>query len=806
MRSKIFLLCFVFLIGGLTLLAQEQLTYQLPPKEIVELVDNRGNPYVRVSPDGKTLLIIEPAALASIKEVSQPELKLAGLRINPRTNGPSRGRYYKRITFKNLKKLKEIPITGLPENPQISNTSWSTDGRRLAFTLTRDQGVELWVAHVKDGKAEKLTGAIVNTSMLVYRAFDWLPDSKRLIFASVPKDRGGPPVKDPVPKGPVVQSNTGKKAPVRTYQDLLKNKHAEELFSYYATSQLAVVDLEKKLTPLGKPGIINDFSFSPDGNYIKVEVIQKPFSYSVPFYKFPFNVEIWDSSGNLIKTMAKIPLADDVPKGFDAVRKGPRYFTWRGDAAAVLYWAEAQDGGDPAQKAEIRDKVFFQKAPFTGSVREGPALKYRYGGIRWGSGKLAILYEIWWKTRRERRVLLQPDFPGKVPRLLVDRSWEDLYNDPGSFVMIPGKSGQRLLLTADNGRSLYLVGRGASPQGDRPFLDKFNLETKKTTRLWRSKAPYYENIPSVFDIKKHKILTRRESTKIQPNYFIRNLKTGKLKQVTHFPHPYPKLKDVEKQLIKYKREDGVDLSGKLYLPPGYKKGDGPLPVLMWAYPQEFKSKAAAGQVTDSPYRFLSLWWGAVEMWVTQGYAVFDDPGMPIVGEDEKEPNDTFVKQLVSSAGAAIDKLVEMGIADRKRVAIGGHSYGAFMTGNLLSHSRLFAAGIARSGAYNRTLTPFGFQREERTLWEAIDIYIAMSPFMHAHKVKDPILLIHGEMDNNSGTFPIQSKRYYHALKGHGATVRLVMLPFESHGYRARESVLHMLWETYNWLEKYVKNK
>ena len=504
MRSKIFLLCFVFLIGGLTLLAQEQLTYQLPPKEIVELVDNRGNPYVRVSPDGKTLLIIEPAALASIKEVSQPELKLAGLRINPRTNGPSRGRYYKRITFKNLKKLKEIPITGLPENPQISNTSWSTDGRRLAFTLTRDQGVELWVAHVKDGKAEKLTGAIVNTSMLVYRAFDWLPDSKRLIFASVPKDRGGPPVKDPVPKGPVVQSNTGKKAPVRTYQDLLKNKHAEELFSYYATSQLAVVDLEKKLTPLGKPGIINDFSFSPDGNYIKVEVIQKPFSYSVPFYKFPFNVEIWDSSGNLIKTMAKIPLADDVPKGFDAVRKGPRYFTWRGDAAAVLYWAEAQDGGDPAQKAEIRDKVFFQKAPFTGSVREGPALKYRYGGIRWGSGKLAILYEIWWKTRRERRVLLQPDFPGKVPRLLVDRSWEDLYNDPGSFVMIPGKSGQRLLLTADNGRSLYLVGRGASPQGDRPFLDKLNLETKKTTRLWRSRAPYYENIPSVFDIKKHK--------------------------------------------------------------------------------------------------------------------------------------------------------------------------------------------------------------------------------------------------------------------------------------------------------------
>lgn len=400
----------------------------------------------------------------------------------------------------------------------------------------------------------------------------------------------------------------------------------------------------------------------------------------------------------------------------------------------------------------------------------------------------------------------QPASPDKSPETIFDRSFEDRYNDPGSFVSKPNKWGKNVLLTGNNGKTLYLTGAGASPEGDRPFIDSFDLNTKKNKRLWRSQAPYYETVVSVIDIEKNTVLTRREGKKVQPDYFIRDLKKGKLKQISHFPHPYPTLKDVEKQMIKYKRDDGLELTGDLYLPPGYKKSDGPLPVFMWAYPQEFKSRSAAGQVTDSPYRFIRLYSSSPLLWLTRGYAVLDDPKIPIVGEGEEEPNDTYVKQLVAGAKAAIDKLVEMGIADRNRVAIGGHSYGAFMTANLLSHSRLFAAGIARSGAYNRTLTPFGFQSEERTFWEAPEVYFKMSPFMHVQNVKDPLLLIHGEADNNSGTFPIQSKRYYHALKGHGATVRLVMLPFESHGYRARESVMHVAWETYEWLEKYVKNR
>lgn len=804
---KTLLVCFTFLVFALLGTAQEELTYQLPPKEIVQLVDTPGNPWVGVSPDIKTLMIIERPGLQSIKEVSQPELKLAGVRLNPRTNGPSRTYHFNKIKFKDLKKMKEVPITGLPEDPLISNMNWSPDGQKMAFTLTRSGGIELWLAYVKDGRAVKLTEPVLN-GIMYGRPYMWLSDSNHILFKSVMKDRGNPPTKDPVPKGPIVQGNEGKvkKAPVRTYQDLLKDKHDEALFTFYATAQLMVTDLEGKAKPIGKPGIIQSFSPSPNGSYILVQMIKPPFSYLVPYYRFPLGVEIWDNEGNLVKKIADIPLSENIPKGFDAARKGPRYFTWRGDTPAVLYWAEAQDEGDPAKKAETRDKLYFLEAPFTGKPKEGPSLKYRFGGIRWGTGNTAMIRQYWWKIRKERTVLFQPDFPDRPGTVIFDRSFEDRYTDPGSFVLTPNRFGNYVLLTDKKKRYLYLRGSGASPEGNRPFIDRFDLRTKKSFRLWRSQAPYYESVISVIDIDKHKVLTSREGKKIQPNYYIRDLKSGKLKQVTQFPHPYPQLKDVEKQFIKYKRADGIELTGDLYLPPGYKKADGKLPVLMWAYPQEYKSKYAAGQVTDSPYRFIRLYYGSPILWITQGYAVFDDISMPVVGEGDVEPNDTYVEQLVANAKAAIDKLEEMGVGDRKRVAIGGHSYGAFMTANLLAHSRLFAAGIARSGAYNRTLTPFGFQAEERTLWEAIDTYIKMSPFMHAHKVKDPILLIHGEMDSNSGTFPIQSKRFYHALKGHGATARLVMLPFESHGYRARESIMHMLWETYNWLEKYVKNR
>ena len=800
-------ICLLLLSTANILLGQDNLPYQTPPKAIADLIDAEPTPGASLSPSGEWMLLLSRPSLPSIEEVAQEEMRLAGIRINPRTNSSSRSSYYNGMKIKSLKSDEVLEIKGLPQDPKIENVSWSPDGSKIAFTLTQSSGLELWVVDVNKTKASRVTSPFINDAMsgLPYR---WFSDNKHILYKSVILPRGATPEASAKPFGPIIQQNKGKSAPVRTYQDLLKNAHDEALFEHYTAAQLKIITLgQGEPRDFGKKGIIKGFSISPDGNYVMIMTIQKPFSYIVPFSRFPYTVEIYDKDGIKVREVAKLPLAENIPKGFGAVAEGPRSFTWRADAPATLYWVEAQDGGDPKKESTIRDKMFYLEAPFAGTPKPGISFQLRYGGIDWGTGDLAIAYEWWWKNRQVITSKWQPDRVKKGKEVLFDRSWEDSYNDPGDFESKINKYGRRVLITADNGKTLYLTGQGASPEGNRPFVDQFNLITKSSNRLWRSQAPYYEYPIAIIDEEKGSVLTRREAKEEVPNYFLRDLKSGQLTQVTHFENPYQSLMGVKKELIKYKREDGIELTGALYLPTGYdKEKDGPLPVLMWAYPREFKSADAAGQVKDSPYEFIRIGWWSPLFWVTQGYAVFDDFGMPIIGEGEEEPNETFVHQLVSGAEAAVNKLVDMGVADRDRLAVGGHSYGAFMTANLLAHSDLFATGIARSGAYNRTLTPFGFQSEERTFWEAPETYFKMSPFMHADKITEPILLIHGEADNNSGTFPMQSERFYAALKGHGANVRLVMLPHESHGYRARESVRHMLWEMTTWLDEHVKNK
>ncbi|MCG8605941.1 prolyl oligopeptidase family serine peptidase, partial [bacterium] len=636
-------------------------------------------------------------------------------------------------------------------------------------------------------------------------AFYWLSDNKTLICKLVPVGRGEPPIAPSVPEGPVIQETTGRKAPARTYQDLLTNAHDEALFEYYLDAEIYRVSLDGQKTKIGSRGLIKRAEPSPNGQYLLVETLHRPFSYIVPARRFPNRVEIWDLEGKVVKQLADLPLAEEVPIGRGAVPTGRRSFDWRSDAPATVYWAEAQDGGNPRKKAEVRDKVFTLQAPFTSEPMPLIELALRYRGIGWGDKNLALVQSWWGQSRRIQTWMIQPDDPDSRPDLLFDYSAQDRYSDPGSPILQRNKYGHMVLLTDSKGKKLYLKGAGASPEGDRPFLDELTLSDKTTKRLWRSQAPYYETAVELLDPRRLKVLTRRESKEEPPNYFVRELKKDKITQVTDFPHPTPQLAKVQKELIRYDREDGVKLTATLYLPPGYKPEDGPLPMVMWAYPREYKSARAASQVRGSPYRFTTISPTSSRVWLAMGYALLDGPTMPIIGEGDTEPNDKYVEQLVASAKAAVDEVVRRGVAERGRIAIGGHSYGAFMTANLLSHSDLFSAGIARSGAYNRTLTPFGFQAEERTFWQAPEIYFKMSPFMHAQKVNEPILLIHGEADNNSGTFPVQSKRYYHALKGNGAKARLVMLPHESHGYRTRESILHMLWETNNWLERYVKN-
>jgi dipeptidyl aminopeptidase/acylaminoacyl peptidase len=785
--------------------------YKMPPKVVADMVDAPPTPGASLSPDRKHLLLVHTPAFPSIAEVAAPELRLAGLRIDPRTTGPSRR------TFANALSLVDPaakqadaprPVSGLPAGARIADVRWAPDGSAFAFTVSEDDGVALWVASPAAPKARKLTDKTL--AGVLGAPCVWAPDARSLWCRFVPDGRGAAPAPPAVPAGPIVQEAAGRKAPARTYQDLLASPHDEALFEHYARSQIARVGLDGARTPLGAPDLFDRVAAAPDGKHLLVSVVHRPFSYRVPLERFPRRTEIWDpATGKKTEVLADVPLQEEVPVDFAAVPTGPRAFEWRADADATVCWVEARDGGDPKRTADVRDELLCLAAPFTAKKPTTIArLALRYGGTSWGTGTLALVHEWWWTDRKTRTWIVQPDRPKTAPQVLWDRSSEDRYGDPGRPLLTATGRGTWVLARAGGADALWLFGDGASPEGDRPFVDKLDLATRKSERLWRSEAPYFEQPYDLLDEAGGRLLTSRESVAEPPQYGWRALPGAGAKgftALTRFPHPSPQLAKVQKQLIRYKRADGVELTGMLYLPPGFRPGkDKPLPMLMWAYPAEFKSKDAAGQVTDSPHRFARVWWGGPLWAVALGYAVLDDPTMPIVGEGDVEPNDTFVTQLVAGARAAVDEVVRLGAADRERIAIGGHSYGAFMTANLLAHSDIFRTGIARSGAYNRTLTPFGFQAEERLFWQAKATYVEMSPFTHADRIDEPILMIHGQADNNSGTFPIQSERLFEALKGLGGTARLVMLPAESHGYRARESVMHVLWEMATWLDTHVK--
>jgi dipeptidyl aminopeptidase/acylaminoacyl peptidase len=788
--------------------------YQLPPAPLQAIVDAPRAPALSLSPKRNLAAMIATPALPSIVEVAQPELKLAGLRINPRTYSPSRFSFGTDLTLLDMRTQAEIKVTGLPKPLRLADIAWSPDQRYLAFTHVAysdkagDSGVELWLVDISTRVAKKL--AIGPMSYVSGSGFTWLPDSSALLVNLKPAALGKAPLSTGIPSGPSTQDTQQGRGTrqLRTYQDLLKNEEDAKLFEHYATVQLALVDLAGKTRMVGAPDLFMGARLAPGGKYILTSALQRPFSYIVPASAFARRVEVRDLSGKPVHLVANRPLEEGLPPGNDAVPEGVRDVSWRVDAPATLVWAEAQDGGDPAKPADVRDIVYAHAAPFANKPVELAKLGSRFGGIQWGRGDLALLSEHWYKTRAIKTWRISPDQPASAPELVFSYSAEDRYNNPGRPVMQPDAAGlPRLLIGADS--TILLDGAGASNEGDRPFIDRFSLVSKQKERLFQSAAPYYENVIAVLDDDGTRLLTTRESPTERPNYFVRDLKQGaaaQLTALTNFPHPTPQLKDVQKEQIRYKRADGVDLTATLLLPPNYEpKRDGPLPLLMWAYPQEFKSASAASQTTGSPYRFNAVsFWGPAAF-LTMGYAVLDNPSMPIVGAGDAEPNDTYLPQLVADAEAAVNEVVRRGVAERHRIAIGGHSYGAFMTGNLLAHTRLFRAGIARSGAYNRTLTPFGFQSEERPFWKAQETYQAMSPFNNADKIKDALLMIHGEQDNNSGTFPIQSERMFQAIKGLGGTARLVMLPNESHAYRARESIMHMLYETNSWLDKYVKN-
>ncbi len=772
-------------------LAQEATGYLTPPAEIVDILDAPPTPQLLVSPSRHTVALLARPAMPSIAEVSRPMLRIAGFRLNPRTNGPHTSGGVNRVTVMRIEDRTEH-VFDAPRETSLGDFEYSPDGSHLLFTLTRYNGIEAWVMDTATGQPRPISDASVNAAW--GNPCDWLDEGATVLCRFKASARGAPPAAPAAPAGPNIQEHDGGAAPIRTFQDLLQNAHDEALFEYYFTSQIGAIDLATgRRTAIGRPGLYQQVSVSPSGEHLLTVEVERPFSWLVRASSFPKDVTVRNRSGEIVASIARLPLADAVPIG--GVPTGPRRFTWDPTRPATLVWAEAEDGGDPRAEVAHRDRVLANAGPFDGEPAEIARTEHRFSAIAWTADGTALLTENDRRTRWTRTTLLDPD---GGQRTLWDGSSEDRYAAAGNPVGV-ARPGGRVIRQADG--AIFLTGAGASPDGDRPFLDRLDLATLESERLFRSAGDAYEVTLAPLSDDGNLVLTRRETRTEPPNYLVRDLAADTVQPLTAFENPAPQLAGISKELITYERADGVQLSGTLYLPPGYQDGDR-VPMLVWAYPREFVDPRLAGQVTGSDNRFTAIRGASHLLFLTQGYAVFDGPTMPIIGAGETA-NDTYVEQLVASAQAAVDTVVALGVTDRDNIGIGGHSYGAFMTANLLAHSDIFQMGIARSGAYNRSLTPFGFQNERRTFWEATDIYAAMSPFFHADKVDEPILLIHGEIDNNSGTFPIQSARMYMALKGHGGTVRYVTLPNESHGYIARESVLHAVAEMLNWANRHL---
>lgn len=799
--------------------------YEEPSAKIAALLDARPSATALVAPGGKWVVILERPTRPSIAELAQPTIRLAGLRFGaanlaPPPSEPPAGRArpsnrappgsvepsvalqgrFDAMRLVALDSAGEINIQGVPRGTHIMHPAWSPDGRTLAFTVVSRERSELWTAAVESGTAKRL-------SLLALNSIDawpcrWRPDSSALLCRSVVSGNAAPQA-SAVPTGPLAQQHSGPAAPLRTFQDLLQSPHDAALLAWYLNTQLVSIALSGRTTKIGAADMHVAAEYSPDGRYLLVKTLQKPFSYLVPLYRFAARQAVWDAAGKPVYALADLPLAETVPIGRDSVRSGPRIAHWRSDAPATLYWVSAADAGDPRAEVAVRDEVFLLAAPFTDPPQTLARLSQRFLSVQWSNDQFALVWDDWWQTRQRRAFIYQPGARDADPQTLFDFSIQDAYADPGSPVMSSNSTGFPVLLRDGDAAGLYLEGYGASPDGDQPFVRHLDIASGVTTELWRSEPPYYEEPIAVLAAAPLQLLTQRESAQSPPSLLLRAAEQAP-RPLNQPPHPYPALVGMHSELLRYQRDDGVWLTAHLYLPAGYEHADGPLPAVLWAYPLEYVNAQDASQVSGSPYRFPVVSLRSMLPWLTAGYAIMDEVAMPVVGDGTLQANDTYVEQVVASAAAAIDEGVRRGVIDPQRVAIAGHSYGAFMAANLMAHSDLFRAGIARSGAYNRTLTPFGFQREERTVWEAPELYARMSPFMHADKINEPLLLIHGASDENSGTHPLQSERLFAALKGLGKTSRLVLLPLEGHSYLARESVLHQAAEISAWLETHVR--
>lgn len=772
--------------------------YQIPPREIVDLLDAPGPPWLFLAPDAGAWLEVRHPPMPSLAELARPFLRLAGLRIDPSTHAQRQLSYGIDLVLVERATRARRAIE-LPPGRRIASARWSHRSQAFALALVGGEGTELWVGERERGPLRRLAGGL---NAIFGEGFEWMPDGQSLLLTLVPRGLGPEPQAPAVAQGPRVQEAQGEMTPLRTYQDLLESAHDDELFEHYAASELALVALTGgEPRRFGASALYTSTDVATGGALLLATRVVRPFSRSQGVHGFPTTIEVLDLEGRVVHTLAQFPELRDVP--IEGVRTGPRGVQWSPHEPGTLLWVEALDGGDPRREAPARDRWLRLDAPFDGEPREFLRLTQRAAALSWLPDPTRVIARQYDRDRRWMRTSLHERESGAEIALLDDRSVKDRYGDPGALLTRTDESGRRIVRVEDGW--VFRAGEGQDEQGKRPFLARELLGGARREELWRCAEGVYEGLVALLEQdERGSFLTRRESSREPPNLFLRSIGAPDARRLTDFGDPTPLLRRIEMRIVRYLRADGVALSGKLYLPPDWKPGTR-LPLLIWAYPEDHADEDTASQTSGTPHRFTRVGGASQLFFALAGYAVLDDAALPIVGHPETM-NDRFVEQSVAGVRAAIEHLEREGIADPARVGVGGHSYGAFMTAMLLAHCELFRAGIARSGAYNRTLTPFGFQAERRTLWEAPESYLKLSPFLDASKIKSPLLLIHGAEDQNPGTLPIQSERLFQALKGTGGHARLVVLPHEGHGYRARESVLHVVWEMLRWFELHVKGE
>ncbi len=790
--------------------------YDQPPQNVLDVLHAPAPPRPYLSPTRDTVLLISWVQYPPMAQVSEPYLKLAGVRVEPRTRRKhdTPGGYgvapcAQTLALVDVATSKETPIA-LPPGGCADGFSWAADGKRFAFRNTSHDAVELWVG--EPGGATRRLGD-VRLNMMLGSSLQWAADQKTLLVKMVPDDAGAAPEAGTVSDGPSIQETDGKSGEFSTYEarDTLASKGDEARFEYYGTSQLAFVDAATgAITRVGKPAVITDVDLAPDGEHILVTSIRKPYSYAVTYDRFAHDVEVWDRAGK-VTPLAQLPVADRVP--VHGVPTGARDHAWRPTEPATLVWAEALDGGDWNTNVPARDKVMTESAPFATPAVELTRTEQRFDGFDWSERRgIALLQENDENRHWRRTFLFDADHPDAKPSVIWDMSSDERYLDPGSPVYRVLPNGQSVF--RQDGDAIFLSGQGFSPDGDRPFLDRFDLAARKSQRLFRSGRDGLEYFVDFAGEGTGTLLTWHQSPADPPNLMERTLgapiadaKPGEAtlastsRAVTHIPDPTPVVRAIKKRLVTYQRKDGTALSFTLYTPPNYQEGTR-VPAILYAYPLDYASTATAGQVSGSDQVFTRL--GDYRLLLLSGYAIIDAAAFPIVG-DPKQAYDTYTEQLVDDAQAAVDKAVALGVVDPDRIGVTGHSHGALMTVNLLAHTDLFRAGAATSGSYNKTLTPFGFQNERRSVWKARDVYLKVSPFFLADKIKLPLLIMHGAEDANPGTTPLQAVKLFEAIRGNGGTARLVMLPHEPHWYSAMESNEQLAYEELMWFDKYVKD-